>query len=785
MKVLRFIISIVLSAAFIWFLDHPLQIGEQSTPPLGQFFSPFHGFWQNAESATEMADINIKSEEILNPVDIVFDERLVPHIFATNKADAYFTMGYLHAKFRLFQMDLQSRSAAGTLAEVLGPKLLKRDKSQRRYGLSWGAEKAVESWKESDAFPLLEKYSAGYNEYLKQLSPKDFPIEFKLLDYEPQPWSPYRTALLWKSMAQTLCSRNDDIKATNTLDWLGKDQYYELFPEEMKGEDPVIPSTVEYPFNAFLPNTFDPESIQEIIGHIPTENPEKGIGSNNWAVSGNKSKSGYPILSNDPHLSLTLPSIWYEAHMVIPETNVYGVSLCGLPGIIIGFNENIAWGFTNVGHDLMDWYVDIRIETINVKGQAPVIDSVKYTHWGPVYYESGEQGQKDLAVRWVANEKPRSEEIEALLRMNEARNFDEYTQAAQCYQTPPQNFAFISKSGDIGLRVQGRFPKKKFPSGNFVNDGSTTEGNWTEFISKNQTPVVLNPKREFISSANQKSTAKNYPYYYNGSFEEYRGRWLNQKLTNLNQATKEDFLSLQNDNYNLKAAEFTPLLLSYINLKELSGNALKIVKELQTWNFEYLSNSTTPPLFESWLRKVRKLTWDEFIQKGESTQVIYPSSSTLRDFLREKPSHVFFDRIDTDLKETAHEIVQMAFEQLVTELEESGNQNFGTWRSFDIGSINHLARIPAFGVTNIQANGSRNSLNAFSGSFGPSWRMIVEMGERPTALGVYPGGQSGNPGSKYYDSGIEYWRMGKLYELKFISNIESLADPVLTMSIAN
>ena len=348
----------------------------------------------------------------------------MPHIFAENILDAYTAQGYLHAKYRLFQMDLVSRNASGRLAEILGPDLIKRDRQQRRMGLMWGAEKTVKVWEQSPNIDIVHAYTAGHNAFLDDLKPKDYPLEFKLLNYQPERWTTLRTALLLKSMAQTLCSRNEDIRATNVKNWLGLEMFNELFPQRILEQDPVIPEGIEYPFEALLPNGIDRSGIDQLIGHQPIENPPPGIGSNNWAISGRKSKSGAPILANDPHLGLTLPSIWYETHIVTPETNVYGATLCGFPGIIIGFNENIAWGVTNAGQDFTDWYrmdwvdgqqekyrmdgkeipVTYRVEKIKVKGQANFIDSVKYTHWGPVYFEGMDDSRPALAAHWIGHE---------------------------------------------------------------------------------------------------------------------------------------------------------------------------------------------------------------------------------------------------------------------------------------------------------------------------------------------------------------------------------------------
>ena len=244
---IRFAISLLTMVVLFYFLNSSISTKTGNLPPFGNFLSPMHGFWANAQDHKNGTRKELKISGVSKPIHVAFDERLVPHIFASNIEDAYRAMGYIHAEYRLFQMDLISRSASGRLAEVLGKRLVKRDRDQRKKGLAWAAEKAVESWKLSPDFNLAEAYSEGYNAFVSKLKPRDYPIEFKLLNYKPEPWTPLRSALLLKNMAQNLSSRNDDIKASNTRNWLGKEMFEELFPEEMINEDPVIPSSVKYP----------------------------------------------------------------------------------------------------------------------------------------------------------------------------------------------------------------------------------------------------------------------------------------------------------------------------------------------------------------------------------------------------------------------------------------------------------------------------------------------------------------------------------------------------------
>jgi penicillin amidase len=269
------------------------------------------------------------------------------------------------------------------------------------------------------------------------LHPRDYRLEFKLLNYKPERWTPLHSALIAKSMSTTLGSKNEDLEATNTLAWLGEEAFDRLFPERFPAQRPVIPPGTVWDFEPVQPEqpeADEPEPALEMMGVLPYPEREalpSGIGSNNWVLSGSRTASGYPILANDPHLQLTLPSIWYEIQLHLPEFNAYGVSLPGIPGMLIGFNEDVAWGVTNVGQDVLDWYridwadrpqrtyrvdgdllqAEPVVEVIRVRGQEAVTDTVLYTEFGPIVYSHPDSPAYDLAMRWIAHDRPQSSEI--------------------------------------------------------------------------------------------------------------------------------------------------------------------------------------------------------------------------------------------------------------------------------------------------------------------------------------------------------------------------------------
>jgi len=794
---IRTLLFATITFGLCYFLNTSQKIGGTSAPPLGSFLSPFHGFWQNAEDVKAPQNMTLDSMDLNSPVEVIYDERLVPHIFGDDLSDVFYVQGYLHAKHRLWQMDIATRSAAGRLSEVMGDGVLENDLRQRRQGMLYAAENAKRGWsKFGSDYKLLLKYADGVNAYINSLEPKDYPLEFKLIGYAPEEWTTLHSALFMKNMAMTLCSGYGDVQNTNLLNHFGQEAFDYLFPEENPKQSPIIPKDVEWNFESSSASSENEPNVQD-LGYLKggmVSDFQKGIGSNNWAVSGDKTKSGNPILCGDPHLNLSLPSIWYEVQLHAEGVNTYGVSLPGMPGVIIGFNEDIAWTETNVGHDVWDFYkmdwvdeaktkyrykgevkdVTYRIEEIKIKGGKTVYDTLKLTELGIITKYQSRGDYEDLAFDWLAHHEPDKSELRAFLDINKAKNHDDFEKALEHYIAPAQNFAFASRDGDIAIHVNGSLPIKEDQAGRFVSDGS--EGNnWNGFIPRSQIPKVLNPERGFISSANQHSTGQDYPYYYNSDyFENYRGRILNDKLATLNDITPDHMMALHNDATSYKAKEVVPILLELVDKSDLNGLGKEVVEALSKWDFVYDAEKKACSYFESWWSKVYNNTFDEITAIRDEMHVRYPASSVLVQMLENDQNGKFFDIDSTDNVENAQLIVQQSFDQALEQLKQRSEKSGLEWYNYRKKSINHLARIDALSRKNIKAPGHGDALNAYGSTAGPSWRMVVSMDERVTAKVVYPGGQEGNPGSKYYDDMINNWVAGKYYDAHFAKNKDEL-----------
>lgn len=795
MRFFKFGIGAILLLALVYLGDTHGVVNAR-VPAFARLLNPFTGVWQQAVPAQKQRETMTLTLGIDGRV--VIDERGIPHIFADEINDAVFIQGYLHARDRLFQMEISVRATEGRLAEVLGANLLERDRLQRRKGLGVAARRTTEAWMQNpESAEIVNAYVAGVNAYITELQPADYPIEFKLLGFAPELWSVYKSALFSKSMAETLCFRNRDISTTNIRNALGDSLFAHIYPQYNPKQSPVI---AEEPW---LVNTKDVDvQNEQLSGLFPfpelAQAPE-GIGSNNWALAGSKTASGAPLLSNDPHLSLTLPSIWYEMHLVAGGYNVYGVSLPALPSILIGFNEESAWGITNVGQDVLDWYridwtdstrtaywldgeaepVEEIRDTVWVRGQEdPIIIKTPWTVFGPVVYDQPEDVRYNLAMRWVAHDAPYTPEgdnLEAFLDLAKASTLEGYIQALRPFDSPGSNVVYANQNNDIALTVTGHFPIRSEQQGRFVQDGTIRSNAWKGFIPYQENPRDINPDRQFVASANQRSAGLSYPYYYLGSFDDYRGRYINRRLSEISNASPKDMMALQWDSYSLKAEEALPVMLQLLSRRNLDEDEKRALELLKNWDYRYTADAVAPVLFNSWLDSLYRLTFDEiYALDQEKTPVLYPETWRFIELLNDHPNDAIFDHLATEESETAVNIVAQSYEKAMSTampLVDAGTN----WSEHRGTRIRHLANIPGFGSDLLTTDGTRDTPNALSSGFGPSWRMVVSLEKPLRAWGVLPGGSSGNAGSPYYMEGISEWTKGEYFELKLYTKPEEVS----------
>jgi len=760
--------------------------------PLGQLLNPQKGLWQNAEPLDENYSAQLSFPQLQGKVKVYFDERLVPHVFADNNNDAYFVQGYIHAKFRLWQMEFQTRAAAGRLSEIVGPKALDYDRDKRRLGMVYAAEinlKEVE--KDPETLAECNNYTAGVNAYIESLTESSLPIEYKLLGYKPEKWTNLKTALFLKYMALELAGSENDFEMTNAKSVFSSADFDKIYPIVMDSLDPIVPKgTVFSPpaINVKIPASADSLYYDNKDSTTITEQkPDKNNGSNNWAVNGTKTKSGYPILCNDPHLGLNLPSIWYEMQISTPSYNVYGATFPGAPAVIIGFNDSCAFGFTNAMRDVRDYYeikfkdksrkeywfdsawvaTTFRIEDIKIKGQPDYLDTVVYTNIGPVMYDKNFSGgrntnQKEYAVRWTAHDP--SNELKMFTLLDKANNYNDYLHSIKYLNTPGQNCIFACKNGDIAIWDQGEFPAKWYRQGDFVMPGTDSSYLWQGMIPQYENPHLINPESGFVSSANQMPTDTSYPYYLGGDFIPYRAIEINKRLEEMNNITPQDMMKLQTSNYNIFGQWALPVLIKNMQIDKLSPQEMKYFDILKNWNYINDANSKGATLFVITWDSLETTIWkDEFMKSG--LQLPWPDNSTLLDDIYKYPDFKFFDNINTAKVETLPDDVTAAFKMATAVIRQADENGKMEWAKYKDTHVEHLARLDAFSRLHLPIGGGLNTINATKAQHGPSWRMIVSLTPETEACGVYPGGESGNPGSRFYDNFVDKWAAGKYFPL--------------------
>ena len=599
------------------------------------------------------------------PIDIIRDADAIPHIFAANKADALFGLGYVHAQDRLWQMELQRRIGFGRLSEVLGAAAVPQDRFLRTVGFGRAAKTAWASTPDW-AKQQIGAYVAGVNAFITTHHGSALPPEFSLLRFEPEPWSGPDVIVWVKMMAW-------DLGANYSFELLRHDLVAAVGPERMAQLMPSYPvdglsilprrSTDKLPATASSVSTVvkssvgassvvassalsgswshalaaslstgDPAVREFLLGGAMTE----ALGSNNWVVDGTLTATGKPLLANDPHLSARLPSTWYLAHVSGGDFEVIGATLPGAPAVALGRNRFIAWGATNVAADVQDLYrervdgtgtlvefrgaqepITVIPETITVKGEASVHLDVRVTRHGPLISDAinaNNAGLKigpkpaplePLAFRWVALD-PDDSTVPSFLRLNEARNWSQFTDALSDFVSPSQNFVYGDVEGHIGYYAPGRIPIRASGDGSMPADGSTGAAEWTGWIPFDALPHMYDPPEHFIVTANHRPAPASYPYLLGLEWvEPYRA----QRITDLigrvrfppdHRFTPDDFARIQADTLSLHAKTLLPILLAHV--KPESAPDQQAIALLQKWNDDATADSAAAAIFGAWFQ---------------------------------------------------------------------------------------------------------------------------------------------------------------------------------------
>ncbi|MBD3212355.1 MAG: hypothetical protein GF311_07090 [Candidatus Lokiarchaeota archaeon] len=827
--------AIIVTALILTIFSLPLL----GLPSLGELLFPGDGLWNvPGERQSERLFIDGMTDE----VTVIRDEWGIPHVYAKKDIDMFFVQGYLHAQDRFFQMDLIRRQVRGQLSEVLGDSLLSSDKFYLATGMEYWAnktdhfmrEKYLEGNETFQFYNLFEEYVKGINYYLNTHKNQK-PTEYYLLNFEPAPWSTLDTLCLVQEMARQLSWNYNDLYRYKALDAIGKDNFTELFSPFRPYQIPICPDYGSYPDapklstshnskESQLKNTIDDflYGVNEIDTEQRLIESQDITGSNNWVINGSKSSTGLPILCNDMHLAWILPGVWYEQHLISEESNFnsYGFAIPGMPLAAVGHNERVAWGFTNTGYDVLDWYYfnklndthysyknearefNTRTYSIDINGEESEEFTVRETLHGPVMNDflGGRIPSNLSSTNLVISSKWTGNSIFLNLiagqGFHQSQNRNDFDEASQYWHTLAQNIVYADVDGNIGIRPTGKVPIRddsSLPPGHLGNgslpyNGSKGEGEWIGFVPFEDLPHSENPEQEYLVSANQIVAGPNYNYskYFlqNGYANGYRARRINELLNNTDNITIEKMKEYQLDVTSSAAKAFIPTFIDVVeyeygsNIPSKLNNSLQIMKN---WDYLMDKDLVAPSIYRKWRDYFSDYTFDDekAIYGLDST----PQIVTLEYLMKEKEdSHWFDNKTSTGVTETRNQTILLAFNSTIEWLtNQFGSLNPESWIWGDLHQVcfTHLADLSVFNRGPYSADGEGYTVNPSGVSLGDSIscarggaseRLIVDLSNLNNSVSVIPSGQYGQSHLSHYSDQLEELFLQGKYHPQYFTN---------------
>lgn len=758
----------------------------------------------------------ISSSKINSNIEVYSDSFAVPYIIAQSDEDVAFALGYLHAQERLFTMDLIRRAGEGRLSEILGESAIPFDKMFRTVGIKRNILKNLYKYNPA-VIKILQSYSNGVNEYLKERK-GNYAIEFDVLGYQPEQWKPIHSLIVIKMMAWELnISWWTDLSFAELIQKLGKEKVLEILPDYPENAPTIIADNFKYlpAINSTLAET--DKSFRKMMGWTGTH-----IGSNNWVVNANKSVSGKPIIANDPHLAFSAPGKWYAAVIKSPGWNAAGVTLPGVPGIVIGRGENISWVLTNVMNDDADFYVEkldslktkyffdgqwenlkITKDTIKIKDSKDEVIEIKETHRGPIIsdihpfnfvYNKEERHSPAISMRWSGNEF--SDEMLGFYKINKAKNWNEFRDGVKYFGIPGQNFVYADAQGNIGYIMGARIPLRISNNPTLVFDGTTTENDWKGFVATEEIPAILNPAENFIASANNK-TLKNFKYHISNLWEpSSRIDRIRELLTSKQKQSINDFKKYQMDQISPYAKTITAYASkAFEGIKVKDKNLNTALDLLHKWDFDFDKYSQTPAIYSVFLKYLLKNIYHDEMGGDLYNRFVFLANVPYRSLLQilEKPESVWLDDIKTSKRETREEIIRKSLADALTDLEENFGKDLTNWQwgrmhkvtfkhAFS-GNFSLLDKYINIGPNEIGGDGTTlfNTEYPFAESIekfamfrhdefdnvlGPSMRFIYDFANPDEFYLILTTGQSGNVMSDNYRDQNSLWLNGKYMKIR-------------------
>ncbi len=732
------------------------------------------------------------------PVEVLRDAWGVPHIFAQSSHDLFLAQGYVHAQDRLWQMELNRRSASGRLSELVGEATLGTDRLFRTIGFRRAAE-AEFARLDTETKEGLEAYAAGVNAFLAQHRGQ-LPIEFTLLRFAPEPWSPIDTVAFGKLMAWILGGHwSSALLRAHLVARFGVEGMRFLLPPYPTEAPVIVPSEAHY----------ETWNVAAVLRLLDAARGLPGIGSNNWVVSGTRTGTGAPILANDPHLEAQMPSIWYEMHLVAGPYNVAGSTFPGTPGVIIGHNAEIAWGVTNAGPDVQDLYMEqfdpadptryryqgrwesatLVREEIKVRGQRePVIEHVRITRHGPILNNVVDGLGTFLAMQWTALEP--GTVTTAIMRINRAQSWQGFRDALRFWTVPAQNFVYADRQGNIGYQLPGRIPIRAKGNGLLPVPGWTGEYEWVGEIPFDRLPSAFNPARGYIATANNRIIPDGYPYFISAEWDPgYRARRIEAMLARTSHATLEDMQKIQLDLTSLPGQAFVQALHGlHLTTEPASG----LLAELQSWDGVLRPDSRPAAIYEAVRLSLAPLVFKAILGPDLYKRYLGHTAAWQAVLLRllRTPGSPWWGPGGRD------PIVARAFDDahalLTTRL--GPDRSRWTWGQLHTMRFVHpVGRIPALawvfnatapftGGDGYTVNNGGFDVSTFEQRSVASYRQVLDLANWDNSLAIHTTGQSGLPFNPHYRDFVPVWATGGYHPMLFSRpRIVQALDATLTL----